>query len=116
MRTWIHALLASLLLAVAGCVEQRIAVTSNPAGASVYYDGLFKGLTPSEFDFAWYGEHRFKLYLDGYQTVDELVMIRAPLYMRFPVDFGANLLPVTVKDQHPLHYDLVPLPSEEKKP
>jgi len=73
-------------------------VNSNPSGARVYFDGEYKGTTPVEFPFKWYGGHRLRLERDGYGDTVQVVELRAPLYLKVPLDFFSELVPFTVQD------------------
>jgi len=67
------------LTPVAGALDIR----SEPAGARVLLDGADAGVTPVEIAVAG-GAHRLQVALDGYQSVEESIVItnRAPMFSR----------------------------------
>jgi hypothetical protein len=110
-RRRIRTLLLALALAAApGCIERSISVRSNPPGAAVYLDGLDIGRTPVEhYPFHFYGDREIALYKDGYLCERRTVEIDTPWYAYFPLDIVTELvLPWTIKDRRPFHFDLRP--------
>jgi len=116
------ALAAALAAASAGCVERRLLVRSEPAGARVRVNGVPSGTTPAEIPFAFYGIVRLEidpLDADGDGTADfrrfvAPVDLKTPWYEWFPLDFFAdNLLPWTVRDHHEFEAVLEPAPRLE---
>jgi hypothetical protein len=87
------------LLFLTGCVRRKIVVNSNPPGARVYFDGEYMGDTPVEFPFKWYGGHRLRLEQEGYDDTVNVVELRAPLHLKMPFDFIAELAPFPVEDK-----------------
>lgn len=53
----------------------RIIVTSQPQGAKVYLDNVYKGLTPLNLDRVTSGQHHIKLTMAGYQDWSNYVLI-----------------------------------------
>jgi hypothetical protein len=53
----------------------RIEVTTSPAGADIYIDNVYKGLSPAVFDAIPNGKHVVLVKLDGYQEVAERVTV-----------------------------------------
>ena len=54
-----------------------IAITTTPAGASVYLDGVYKGTTPFTLHSVSAGTHTVKLTLSGYEDYEESVRVYA---------------------------------------
>jgi hypothetical protein len=52
-----------------GCVERRLVITSDPAGALVYLNDQEVGRTPLEVPFTWYGTYDVRLEREGYTTL-----------------------------------------------
>jgi hypothetical protein len=98
-------------LASAGCVERRFVITTEPFGATVYDPSNVNiGMAPADKSFVYYGNYRFTLVKDGYQTKVVEERIRAPWYAWPGFDFvSENLLPFTVRDIRRLHYKLDPV-------
>lgn len=94
------------MLLSGGCVRRKIVVNSTPPGARVYFDGEYKGTTPVEFPFKWYGGHRLRLERDGYGDAVQVVELRAPLHLKVPFDFVAEVVPFPVRDTKEFHVEL----------
>lgn len=101
------------MLLLTGCVRRKIVVNSNPPGARVYFDGEYKGNTPVEFPFKWYGGHRIRVEQQGYDDLVRIVEVRAPLHLKVPFDFFAELAPFPVEDRKEYHLDLENRPESE---
>ena len=98
---------AGTLLAAGGCAEREMTVISDPPGATVFMDGVEKGVTPVTYKFDWYGGRRFLLKRDGYETCEEIRKISPPLHMKFPLDTVWDLTPLPAKDHKTLEFKLV---------
>jgi len=103
----------SLLLAVgllAGCVERKYVITSDPPGAVVLRNGAYLGATPVDDHFVYYGKYHYTLIKEGYETLQVEQPIPAPWYEWPGIDFlSENAWPFTVKDTRRFHYQLMPL-------
>jgi len=53
----------------------RIVVTSQPQGAKVYLDNVYRGTTPLNLDRVTAGQHRIKLVMAGYQDWSSYVSV-----------------------------------------
>ena len=99
-------LLALLLsLPIAGCVERKFLIRSEPEGARVRVNGVYRGTTPVEIPFNDYGVVRLEaepMDLDGdgfaeYGGLTSPFELEAPWYQWFPFDFFSdNLWPGTL--------------------
>ncbi|NLW51141.1 MAG: PEGA domain-containing protein [Candidatus Brocadiaceae bacterium] len=107
----------ALLTAASGCVERKMYIRSEPAGAPVWIDESYVGMTPLDHSFAHYGLRRVRVGPvrdeDGRLTHEEQVVdweVEPPWYETFPFDFFAEVLyPEVLLDQHTL--PLVVLPN-----
>ena len=95
-------------VACAGCVDRRIRVTSEPAGARVWVNDVDLGRTPAETGFTFYGHYEVRLALDGYEPVTEIREAKAPLYEQPGLDLIAEALPLKFDNTVAWHIDLVP--------
>jgi hypothetical protein len=114
-------------LSLSGCVLRSLTIDSEPSGATVYLDNepIAVGETPVTTSFTYYGTRKIRLEkTDGegrllYERIIVYERIKRPLYQVFPLDFFSEvLLPVTLKDEHYLYYELEPLrqiPVEERQ-
>ena len=94
---------------LAGCVERRYVVTSDPPGAIVYKNGQPLGAAPVDDHFIYYGKYNFTLVKEGYETLHVEQDIPAPWYEVFPLDFvSENLVPWPITDVRRFHYQLQP--------
>ncbi|MGQ9575166.1 MAG: PEGA domain-containing protein [Thermoguttaceae bacterium] len=102
---------------LAGCVQRRMTIRSNPPGAMVYIDDQQIGTTPVSTNFTYYGTRKFRLVKDGYETLTEKRTIPVPWYQYFPLDFVTeNLVPGEIRDHRTLDFQLRPqkvVPTEE---
>ena len=96
------------MMTVAGCVQRKITITSNPPGALVIMNDREVGRTPVTTDFLWYGDYEFIVRKDGFETLDKRRKIRAPWWQFVPFDFFAEISPTRPVDAHALNFDLIP--------
>ena len=92
-----------------GCIERRLTIRSNPAGALVYVNDELKGPSPVSYDFQWYGWYRLTLRKEGYERVEDHKLLRAPVWFWIPFDLAMELLPVRIRDTREWSYTLQPL-------
>jgi hypothetical protein len=112
------ALLGLMLCACSGgCVERRMTVRTNPPGAMLYVDDYPIGETPISKDFTYYGDRKFRLVKDNFETLTLLQPISAPWYEYFPLDFiSETLVPGEIRDQRTFDFQLKPqvvVPTEQ---
>ena len=108
-QAWAISLLAPL--ALAGCVERRFVIITDPPGAIVTDErGQNLGPAPADKSFVHYGTYEFILRKDGYQTMSVREEIKAPWYEWPFLDFvSENLIPWTIRDVRRKEYVLQPL-------
>ena len=101
------ALLAAML---AGCVQRRFTVRSNPPGAQVYVDDYEIGTTPVSHSFTYYGTRKIRLVKDGYETKTIYQPMPTPWYEYPGLDFfSENIWPHEVRDERSFTYPLEPM-------
>lgn len=76
-----------------GCVERRLLITSEPAGALVYLNDQEVGRTPLEVPFTWYGTYDVRLESEGYQTLDTQQTAEQPWWEKPGPDLFAEAVP-----------------------
>jgi hypothetical protein len=109
---WYWALALPLCLAlVAGCVERRMVITTEPFGAIVYDErNVPLSASPADHPFTYYGKYRFKIVKDGYETLVVEENVQPPWYEWLGLDFvSETLLPWTLRDVRRFHYKLQPV-------
>jgi len=70
----------------------RIIVTSQPKGARLYLDNVYKGVTPLNLDRVSSGQHHIKLTMTGYQDWSNYVSVPPSR----TITVSTNLIPFTV--------------------
>ena len=111
------ALLATVSLSLAGCVERTLTVRTDPPGARIYLDDVERGETPCTFEFNFYGHRELVLRKDGHETTKQIIEVKAPLHSIFPLDIFFDLIwPLTIEENHFYEVVLQPLtrPDAEK--
>ncbi len=95
-----------LALAVAGCVERTLTITSEPSDALVFISSEEVGRTPVTIPFTWYGHYEIILRREGYETLKTSHKIKPPIYEIPPLDLFSAIAPWTYHDNRALHYVL----------
>ncbi len=102
--------LVSVMLVLAavlcGCVERKMTITTEPAGALVFVSDVEKGRTPVTFPFTWYGDYDVMVRMDGHETIKTHANITPPWYEVPPLDLLSELAPWTYHDRRYLHYKM----------
>jgi len=96
------------LISLTGCLERRVSIISEPAGATVTANDVELGRTPLEADFTHYGEYDVKVEKEGFEPLRILANASAPFYEYAPFDFIAMALPFTIEDTVPWKFTLTP--------
>lgn len=101
-----------LLLAVtlwSGCngVRRRLAITSNPPGATVFLNDREIGQTPISQNIVYSGTYKIRLEKEGMETKTLMHDVRTPWYLWPGVDFvSENLVPGELRDNQSCHVEL----------
>ncbi|MDX9752362.1 MAG: PEGA domain-containing protein [bacterium] len=90
---------------VEGCHTTTLRVESQPPGAQVHYDFKPVGTTPVEFPVDWYGKHKLTLDHPVHGRRIQVVELKSPGYLIFPMDFVAAVAPAKLKDQRTVLID-----------
>ncbi|MBI5863688.1 MAG: PEGA domain-containing protein [Planctomycetes bacterium] len=110
---WFHCGLAILVTTVAlsGCVERTLKITTNPPGARVFVNDEEVGTSPARVAFTWYGDYDIILRKSGYETLKTHYRVSPPWFQVPGVDFFTEVLaPGTLHDDHVLPtYELQPV-------
>ena len=99
---------AALLLLLAGCVERRLTIRSDPPNALVVLDGQEIGHTPVSQSFQYYGDRQVRLVKDGYETKVVNQRLSTPWWQIPPLDFFADILPYRIRDERSYVYGMEP--------
>src|SRR5262245_23206033 len=93
------------VLALAGCVERRFVINSDPPGALVLHNNQPIGSSPGDDHFVFYGYHDFTIIKDGYETLHVHQRVPAPWWEYPPLDFVVeNLIPWHFQDVRRYNY------------
>jgi hypothetical protein len=97
-----------LLTAVlAGCVERKLTINTEPQGAIITLNDQQVGTSPVTVSFNWYGNYQVRVQKDGYETLDTSRKLKAPLHDYPPFDLFAELLyPGVIVDSYEWSFDL----------
>lgn len=93
-------------MVLAGCLERRVAVTSEPPGALVTINDVEIGRTPVEADFTYYGDYDVRLDLDGYEPLRTRARASTPIYEYPPFDLAATAVPARIEHVTRWHFKL----------
>ena len=74
-------------VSLCGCVERRLTINTEPAGAKVILNDEYIGSSPVTVSFNWYGDYNIRIEKGGFQTLRTHKNLKAPWYDYFPFDF-----------------------------
>ena len=95
-------------MAGVGCVERRIEITSEPAGALVWVNDQQVGRTPTQASFLYHGVYDVRLQLDGFEPLVTEAEASPPLYEHAPLDLIAEMAPTRIQNVQKWHFVLEP--------
>ena len=104
-------LLTGLLLSASlqtGCVERKMVVRSDPAGARLLLElDEIEGRTPVEVPFQYGGLREVTLHKPGYKVLETTARLEDRWFSYFPLDFFAEILwPGTIHDVQEFDFTL----------
>ena len=101
--------IALIMTVLAGCVERRLTINTEPQGAMVVLNDQEIGTSPVTVTFNWYGDYWVRLSKNGYEALDTHRQLQAPLHDHFPFDFLAGILyPGQIVDAYEWTFALTP--------
>jgi len=101
--------LALSLLLLAGCVERRLFLKSDPPGAEVSVNGQPVGLAPVSVPFVTYGYYEIVMSAPGHHRLSRVVEVSPPWWQYVPFDFFVEMIwPFTVTDERQIAFSLEP--------
>jgi hypothetical protein len=104
------------LVCLAGCLERRVHVESDPPGALVTINDVEIGRTPVEADFTYYGEYDVRLDLDGYEPLRTRARADTPIYEYPPFDLVATAMPAKIENVVRWHFKLEKALEDRQSP
>jgi len=98
-----------LMVFLAGCVERKLTIVTDPPAAVVWLNDEEIGVTPVTVNFNWYGDYTVRIEKPGYDILNTHQLLQRPAHDRFPLDFFAEVLwPGAIKDSYTWTFDLEP--------
>lgn len=98
-----------LIVGVTGCVERKLTINTNPAGAQVFLNDEEIGASPVTTSFNWYGDYNITIRKQGCETLQTHRKLQAPWYDFPPFDFITQVLyPGRIVDSYEWSFDLKP--------
>ena len=102
---------------LAGCVERKLTIVTEPSEAVVWLNDEEIGVTPVTVNFNWYGDYGIRIEKSGYEIVNTHRLLERPTHDYFPLDFFAEVLwPGMIEDAYTWTFELESYrqPSAEK--
>ena len=98
-----------VMILLAGCVERKLTINTEPQGAMVILNDQEIGTSPVTVPFNWYGDYGVRIIKDGYETLNTHRNLKAPLHDRPPFDFVAQILyPGPIINAYEWTFELAP--------
>ena len=99
-----------------GCVERRLTINTEPAGALVSLNDEEIGISPVTVEFNWYGDYKIRASKQGYEILETHQKLAAPLHDQFPFDFFAEILwPDTIVNEYEWTFKLTPYDPPQRE-
>jgi hypothetical protein len=96
-------------IVLAGCVERKLTINTEPPGAKILLNDQEIGISPVTVPFNWYGDYWVRISKDGYETLDTHRNLKAPLHDHPPFDFATQILyPGQIVDAYEWTFELAP--------
>lgn len=97
------------IVVLAGCVERRLTINTEPADALVVLNDEEIGQSPVTVPFSWYGDYNVRISKEGFQTLRTHRKLKGPWYDKFPCDFFAQIVnPNRILDSYEWTFELAP--------
>ncbi len=92
---------------------KTLTMATNPPGARVYVDGIYRGVTPLQLMDLRRGEHLFTFEREGFRRVSRVMVVGAKFAETRELELGLHLKPGVYQY---LYGDLVPIVAAEGEP
>jgi hypothetical protein len=103
---------ALALCALTGCIRRRVVLTSEPPGAKVTWNKVYRGRTPIDIPYIWHWKYTLDLEREGYRPSSTVVRLRARPWFLEPFEFFCEALPLRFTDTRRRHFVLEPAPLD----
>jgi hypothetical protein len=110
------ALIISLIsyLAISGCIERKLTITTEPSGALVLLNDEEIGTSPVTVGFEWYGDYNVRLSKQNFQTLVTHRKLAQPMRDKFPLDLFDDMFKTRI-DEYSWNFKLEPLVQPTKE-
>jgi hypothetical protein len=96
-------------LVLAGCVERKLTINTEPQGALITLNDEQIGVSPVTIAFNWYGDYAVRASKEGYETLETNQELKAPPHDWIGLDFFAQVLyPARIVDSYEWTFELAP--------
>ena len=95
-------------LGLTGAIRKVATITSEPCGAKVWINGVYRGKTPVEIPYNWNWYYDIRLEKDGYEKFYQRERFYAPVKHWVPFDFAAEIVPFRSEEPQWRNYQLQP--------
>ncbi len=96
--------MAMLACTLGGCLERRLQITSEPAGALCWVNDREVGVTPLELEFTYYGTYEVRLKKEGFEPLVTKARASQPVYEYPPLDLMATVVPAKIETNVKWHF------------
>ena len=94
---------------LAGCVERKLTINTQPQGALVELNDEEIGTSPVTVNFNWYGDYCVRISKQDYETLNTHRLLKGPWYDKFPFDFFAQIVnPNRIVNSYEWTFELSP--------
>lgn len=98
---------------LAGCVERRVSIETDPPGALVWINDRQVGRSPVGVEIVHDGVYDLRLEKEGYEPLVTPATAEGPLWDTVPLDFFAEILPVDARRETRWVFTLAPRDDSE---
>ncbi len=98
------AALATCAMTLGGCLERKLQITSEPAGALCWVNDREVGVTPLELEFTFYGTYEVRLKKEGFEPFVTKARASQPVYEYPPLDLVATVVPAKIETNVKWHF------------
>jgi hypothetical protein len=106
-------ILCVLFCLCTGCVQRKLTIVTEPAGALVVLNDEEIGTSPVTVGFEWYGDYTVRISKEGYQTLNTHQNLKRPLGDFVGVDLFADAFTTKI-NEYTWAYKLEPYQQIEK--
>ena len=113
MRAAMAILLCACAASLAGCVERRLFIDSDPPGALVWLNDAQLGRTPVDVRIVHDGTYDLRLEKEGFEPVVTGAKVQGPLLDVVPLDLVVEVLPTDIRYETRFKLSLRPRDDSE---